>query len=315
MKEAVRSFTRARSLRSPRADEADICFKLGIAYSKLGAFEQAVQEYNLCDQRVGGPRSDAQNRRATMHANAAEGLMALGRLDEAIQRYQASVALQPGNILGWWGLAVAYDRDEQISKAAEALAPALAADPQMKVLTSESVFFIPAGDIHYYFALGHLIRGDLAASTKEWQAYLAALPQDQWAYRARDHLVELGALSRASAGTKRRAPVPGPGVVDSDSSIQDQVSVRSRLQSSLYRVRQCYQNELKHRPGLSGKLRVAVIVAKDGRVQEAKVASSTLGRPSLHRCVLGVVKGIYFSRPSSGASVSLIYPLEFKPTP
>jgi TonB family protein len=317
-KEAIVAFNKVRRLNPDFADDYSIAFSLGIAYSKIGAFETAVQEYDravrtLVTRGQGNP--DARDRQAILQANAAESLMALGRLDEAIQRYQEALSLQPGHALAWWGLAVALDRDEQTSKAFEAATRALTGDADMHVLTSKGVFFTPVGDIHYYYALGKLAKGDRAGAKHELEEFLRALPKSAWAPRARAHLARLGIAPDPRPKRKRLAPVPTPGVSDGDSALQDQVVIRYRVQSYLYGIRQCYQKELKQKPGVGGQLRVAFTVAKDGRAQDIKVISSTLRRPSLHSCVVNAIKGIYFSRPSGGKPVKISCPFDFKPGP
>lgn len=317
-KEAIVAFYKVRRLNPDFADDYSIAFKLGIACSKIGAFEVAVQEYDRAvriQATRGQGNPEARNNQSILQANAAESLMALGRLDEAIQRYQEALSLQSGHTLAWWGLAVALDRDEQTSKAFEAATRALSGDADMRALTSEGVFFIPVGDIHYYYALGKLAKGDRAGAKHEFEEFLRTLPRSAWATRARAHLARLGVAPDPRPKRKRLAPVPTPGVSDGDSALQDQVAIRYRVQSYLYGIRQCYQKELKQKPGLAGQLRVAFTVTKEGRAQDIKVISSALRRPSLHSCVVNAIKGIYFSRPSGGKPVKISYPFDFKPGP
>jgi TonB family protein len=317
MKEAIAAFGMVRKLKPSFPDDYSMAFKLGIAYSKLGKFEEAVLEYSRAERILatrGQGSSDATFGRALLHGNAAESLMAIGRLDEAIQRYLDSVALYPGYKLAWWGLAVAYDRDEQISKARDALQKGMSGDNGMSALTGKDVFFVPAGDIHYYFALGHEARGDGPAAKKEWQQFLQELPKSPWAFRARDHLAGLGGGPKPTPGKgKRLAPTPNGKAFEGDGGgVQDQLAMRYRFQGYLYRVRQCYQKELKQKATLAGQLRVSFVVTREGKVKDAKIVGSTIKRPSLHTCILEIVKGAYFNRPSSG-DVKVLYPLEFKP--
>ena len=320
LKEAISAFNKARRLNPDYDNDYSMAFTLGIAHSKMGAFETAVLEYDQAERTLAAQGlgiTDAQNVRATLHGNVAESLMALGRLEEAIQRYRASVALQPGYALAWWGLAIALDRDEQISKAREAVTRALAGDPDMRALTSEGVFFIPAGDIHYYFAFGYWAKGDLVRSKKEWESFLAALPRSQWAYRAQAHLAQLGGGGAPASKPRRKhlAPSPVLGGIESDVTEQDQAAIRYRIQGHLHDVRQCYQKELRQNATLSGQLRLELIVSKEGRIQEVRIISSTIRRPPLHLCVLAAIRRISFNRPAAGKSVKLIYPIEFKPGP
>ena len=316
-KEAIASYRRARAL-GPEDREVlyRIAFELGIAYSKTGAFEKAVLEYDRADGALAGITRgrDVRGGRSTVHGNAAEALMALGRLDEAIQRYRESLSYNPGNNLVRYGLAVAYDRDEQISKAQQEMRTVLAVDPDMRELQSDNVFFIPEGDIHYYFALGRQSRGDLEEAKKQWQLFLQKLPGSQWAPRARAHLAALGVAPDGQQHRKGRlAPVPKPVGGNEQASARDRAAVRSRLSSYLYRIRGCYRTELRKQPTLAGELRLVITVRKNGRPEGVRIARSTLHRPTMQRCVVNVVKGIYFSRPVSGRPVRVEYPMKFQP--
>jgi TonB family protein len=318
IEETIRAFKRVRQLKPDFADDYKVSFTLGIAYSKLNRFEEAVQEYDRAERVLatrGLGASDAGFGRALLHANAAESLMAIGHLDDAIQRYLDAIALYPSYKLAWWGLAVAYDRDEQVSKAIDAVQKAIAGDSNMGALTQKDVFFVPGGDVHYYFALGHQVRGDAAAAKKAWEQFLAELPKSQWAFRARDHLAALGASKPSGVKDKRLAPTPSGGttVEAATGGVQDQIAARYRLQGYLYRMRQCYQKELKASSKLAGQLRLSFVVSKEGRVKDVKVVQSTIKRPALATCIIDVIKGAYFNRPSSG-DVKVVFPMEFKPS-
>jgi len=195
----------------------------------------------------------------------------------------------------------------------EAVARALSYDQNMSRLTADSVFFIPEGDIHYYYALGYLGKGDGAAAKREWESFLVKLSDNQWAFRAREHLAQLGAAPAATGKGKRRHRPSAPGPAEGDSSAYDQSSARYRIQGYLYRIRLCYQKELKAKPQLAGQLRIGFTITKEGKVQDLKVVSSTVRKPSLHTCVMNTVKTIYFNRPSSNAAVKVTFPMEFKP--
>lgn len=76
--------------------------------------------------------------------------------------------------------------------------------------------------------------------------------------------------------------------IKSESRDPDQVSeVINRHNSS---IQYCYQRELKKNPGLKGKLVVRFTVTPGGKVKDVKVISSTLGSPSIERCVISRIK-------------------------
>jgi TonB family protein len=317
MKPAIAALRRARRL-DASYNAYSLAFDLGIAYSKTGSFERAVLEYDRAERVLlaSGERLQAtRGRRSVLNGNAAEALMALGRLDEAIQRYREALSQGGANrTLIRWGLAVAYDRDEQVSKAMAEARAAITADPGMRELTRDSVFFIPQGDIHYYFGLGNLVQGKVEESKKHWQMFLDKLPKNQWAFRARAHLAELGvATSKKKPRKGRLAPVPRQTVDRAETAARDRMSIRYRVQGYIYRIRRCYQRELKRKRDLTGRLRLSFVVTAAGKVTRATVRGSTVGRPSLHKCVLGVIRGIPFSRPASRQAVKVSFPIAFKP--
>jgi tetratricopeptide (TPR) repeat protein len=315
----IEAFVRARQLSPARAVDPQIAFDLGIAYSKLGQFERAVAEYDLLEEILTkDPQSSGNviSIRATSHGNAAEALMALGRLEESIQRYEDSLALAPGALLTTWGLAVALDRDEQVSRAAELMARVISSDPAMNELRREGVFFVPEGDIHYYLALGSETLGDLPRAQREWELYLKDQAQSPFAPRARAHLAKLGVVKgdAPQKGKKKRlAPVPGPKAQEVDPVAQDQSSFKYRLRSYLYRFQRCYQDEFQKKKDLKGSLRLAFVVDTKGRPTRVRVEGSTLARPTLHACLVSVVKTLYFSTPISGKPVAVSFPIELRP--
>jgi tetratricopeptide (TPR) repeat protein len=196
-REAVTAFDKARELGGAQAAD-DIAFKLGVALSKLGEFERAVREY---ERSLEFSLDDSS--RAVVESNCAEALMGMGRLDEAIRRYRRASLLYKGTSLPLWGLGVALDRSDQPSRARQAILGALAVDPGMRELGSDNVFFVPAGDSHYYRAFGLEMMGRHEEAIEEWTRFLTALPQSPWAGRARVHLAELKRLP-PSPRTPRR---------------------------------------------------------------------------------------------------------------
>src|SRR5687767_3911417 len=106
--------------------EVEYAWEMSVALSKLGAlggpsadqhFERAVVEYDRWRRLVNETDPQLAPLLSTCYANAAELLMALGRLDESIAQYQTAIELNPIEPLGYFGLAVALDRDGQWDKA------------------------------------------------------------------------------------------------------------------------------------------------------------------------------------------------------
>lgn len=193
----------------PRDDE--LSSSAGIAYSKLGAlggsdaddnFEKGIREYEHSRSAYGSTMSSKDI--ATTYSNEAELLMAVGRLDEAIRDYRTSIEVFPQEALGYFGLAVAYDRNGEWSKAVEAMNQA-AEHRGVERLKEPGVFFVPAGDIHYYYALFQQMRGHAPNAAIEYNRFLQRCTDSKYAARARAHLAELGPAAQADI-----VPVPVP---------------------------------------------------------------------------------------------------------
>jgi tetratricopeptide (TPR) repeat protein len=167
---AVDELKKARLLDVSGVDAERIASELGIVLSRLGRFAEALVEYDLALRLVEADRRpnslDEDGDKAVLYGNSAETLMALGRLDQAIERYRLAEAASSAGSTEWqlaqWGLAVALDRDEQVEKSRAALARVLELDKPMGRLSEDGVFFEPAGDKRYYEALGHEAMGDRA---------------------------------------------------------------------------------------------------------------------------------------------------------
>jgi tetratricopeptide (TPR) repeat protein len=233
--DALAALERACPL-APRGTAAAACwFRLGVERSRRGRFAEGLVAY----ERL----IDSGDADASAYANAAELLMATGRLGEAEERYREAIRLETaapvaGRIetshaltLATYGLAVALDRAGQADGAREMMARAVALDPRHATLTAAEqpdadVFFVPDGDVYYYLGLCAEVAGDADESAAAFQEFLRRRPRDAFAGRARAHLDALLALSRAPAARggapARRAPalrVVAAGTVLADGPI------------------------------------------------------------------------------------------------
>jgi tetratricopeptide (TPR) repeat protein len=213
---------RASAPRDPR--ETFMLPELCTALSKLGGaggagadayFNRGVAEYDVFRQRVDDTDPRYAEMLSTYSTNAAELLMALGpdRLDEAITYYETGIQYGPYESLGYYGAAVAYDRDGQWGKAQELFAKALERDPvgrpdadkrgvhTMGRLSDQGVYFVPEGDVEYYYALGYHVQGYRQEALKHYKRFLVEVPDSRFAARAREHIAELeGALGLGGGG-------------------------------------------------------------------------------------------------------------------
>jgi tetratricopeptide (TPR) repeat protein len=168
---------------------------LGICLTLAGRHDDAVAHYReMLLAPSPGVALDV------LHGNLGDCYLALGRIDEAVAEYLAGLALAPRRAILWYALAVAYDRDERVSRAREAMLRALELDPQLGDLASPGNFFVPAEDVHYYHGLAHQVAAEVdpprrAAAIAHFRRYVAVAPPGGWGDRARRHLGALGATT------------------------------------------------------------------------------------------------------------------------
>lgn len=185
-----------------REDEASSALRVGIEQSRLLRYGDALGAYERhLRLTIGHPSA---------HANAAELLMALGRLDEAVGRYEEAIRLAhrlpPGQereetlALGNYGLGVALDRKGRADAAREAVAMALGHDPRMELLAPgrDELFFIPPGDVDHYRGLALWTSGRLAEARVAFTRLLGQKPQGRYVKRAAQHVVHLDRLLGAA---------------------------------------------------------------------------------------------------------------------
>ena len=131
-----------------------------------------------------------------------------GRLAEAIDLLSSYTRGPQASLLPAFTLAVAYDRDEQVTRAHDTIERMLANAPRQDalylVLHDEAgvrIPMVPAHDLHYFAALQLELLGSLPEARTEWLAYARA-PGAPYAARARQHLADVERMMRE----QRRAP-------------------------------------------------------------------------------------------------------------
>lgn len=83
------------------------------------------------------------------------------------------------------------------------------------------------------------------------------------------------------------------------------------VQSHAAAIQFCYEKELQRFPHLAGKVVVDWKVMLDGRVDAAKIGSSSLGNPSAESCMVRQVKNWQFPKPN-GVICNVSFPFFFK---
>jgi tetratricopeptide (TPR) repeat protein len=320
---AVEELRRARA-QDPRGIDAErIASELGIVLSRLQRFPEALIEYDRALGLVEGERRpgawDEGFGRGVLWSNSAETLMALGRLDEAVDRYRQAEAHATLGDLEWqlaqWGLGVAFDRDQQLEKSRSTIARVLDHDPTMARLSEEGVFFEPPGDKHYYLALGHEVAGDREQAIASWRAYLAEAPKSRWVPRARAHLRELLEGGRQAAADDRRVEV-GFGDVLSLRPLRTPWQVDQGLKLHEGDVRLCYARALREKPRLRGEVRLALQLNPSGFVAgRPQVLAATVDAPQLVRCLEMSAAGWRFPTVAERDLETLVVPIRLGPKP
>jgi tetratricopeptide (TPR) repeat protein len=190
------------------AEQTGAWFRLGVVRSKLGRYREAGVAYGAA---VASGAADP-----AVYANFGEVLMADGRLAEAQARYRDAIgaandmstadkrARSQDLALGYYGLAVALDRDEQTVAGHEMMQRALANDPAAAVLKIASqpggdLFFVPDGDVFYYLGLAAEVEGRGVDAEAAFREFLSRAPHSRWARAAEAHLGVKKARGRARA--------------------------------------------------------------------------------------------------------------------
>jgi tetratricopeptide (TPR) repeat protein len=318
---AVVTLDLARRLDPTPERKYRVAAALGIAYTKVGRFTEAVIEYDRAERALTeldaakSYRYRSAGEFARLHGNAAEALLALGRVEEAIHRYEVSLENVPSYSLSQWGLAVALDRDEQGGRAREVVRRVLERDPQLRSLTAPGVFFIPHGDIHYYFALGYQALGKNDLARREWLAFQKRLPRNPWAERVRSHLAELDQKKEGGRDGASRAPHPrSSATADRELKKADRDLVRRTLSTSQYRLRPCYVNAIRRNAKLTGQLTLEFSIhPSTRRASKVRVLGKSIQSVEMKQCLATAIRGIQFYSLRSKDELKCSVPVAFKP--
>jgi outer membrane biosynthesis protein TonB len=92
---------------------------------------------------------------------------------------------------------------------------------------------------------------------------------------------------------------------------EEYLVVLDRYKSAIDRL---YQRELRNDPTLSGKLMLSITIEPDGRVSLCKVKSSDLASPTLEADVVDRVSKINFGAKEGVATITILFPIDFKPS-
>jgi hypothetical protein len=136
-------------------------------------------------------------------------------------------------------------------------------------------------------------------------------------------LLGVGSLAIGGGGTGARATGSGGGHVTKELKVAVTTGAPSTdgglskeqilkvVQSHAAAIQFCYEKELQRFPHLSGKVVIGWKVGLDGRVDGARIDSSSLGNPSAESCMVRQVKAWQFPKPN-GVICSVTFPFFFK---
>lgn len=180
-----------------------ILFSRALVHTKLATpphLAAAARDYEAILARSDGPSDDV----TIVWGNLAETYMMLGRLDESIDAYKEALRTS-SRISTWYGLAVALDRD---GRGALALDVMLAQGMSgFRIFVTEinrhATFFVPPGEVFYYYALAEEALGLLDQALDHWNKFVASGAHPQYQPRAREHVDALRAKQRALQGLPR----------------------------------------------------------------------------------------------------------------
>lgn len=174
----------------------DFLFVRALAHTTLATphhYRQAIRDYIAYKASTRFQMLTPADRATTL-GNLAEVYMMLRQLDKALLTYREAIDLA-GERLHAYGLAVALDRDGRGSKARELMRNYAQgdrnADGKLRSISRDGVFFVPKGEIHYYYALGYEANGHLAKAILAYQQFIDSGAHPPFHRRARENIVRL----------------------------------------------------------------------------------------------------------------------------
>jgi hypothetical protein len=123
----------------------------------------------------------------------------------------------------------------------------------------------------------------------------------------------LGALASKGSGQVKGIVHEPPKAKISIRGGMSREAVLKVVNAHLDEVRDCYERELLHNPGISGKILMEWLIQLDGTVRYAKVKFTNIGHSSdLHGCIEAQVVTWNFPRPKGGQEVMVTFPFLFE---
>lgn len=185
-----------------------LLFTRAILHTRLATkehLEKAVVDYDRIISRADmSDRTRQSEIWGNVWGNLAETHMMLGHLDDAIEGYLQAWKWSASESTAY-GLAVALDRDSREARALDVIVDQGPGSYEAfrEKIARGSTFFVPRGEVFYYFALIEQAWGREDASIAYWREFIASGAHPQFQARAKAHLDALIAKRRAAG-----RPVP-----------------------------------------------------------------------------------------------------------
>ena len=275
------------------AEQTGAWFRLGVVRSKLGRYREAGVAYGAA---VASGAADP-----AVYANFGEVLMADGRLAEAQARYRDAIgaandmstadkrARSQDLALGYYGLAVALDRDDQTVAAREMMQRALANDPAAAVLKIASqpggdLFFVPDGDVFYYLGLAAEVEGRGVDAEAAFREYLSHAPHSRWARAAEAHLAIKKGTGRArGAGADVALRIAAHGTVLSTGAMPAPL-IDAAWRNQLPILDECLDG-VRGAPGKTLRVAIEIGIDERGKITQATAKLPEGMDPRFGACV------------------------------
>ncbi len=239
----------------PEATRAPSTLDQELADCRLyaGQYEGAIEHY----KRI----ITLDHPRARVEQKLGEALMALGRLDEAIE-FLERAALRTRGYETQYILAVALDRAERVSESRKYLAVARQGDKNLVTLKSADKIYAPAEDEHYYLGLAYSMKTSRSRDHKalalfHFRRYLALAKVSPWRKRAEQHVGSLG------------VPPFADDLSVQGSATWDVVQLRTALRGIEAPMRAC----LAKQPGLLVRIDLSAVAGTESRALQVRAST------------------------------------------